>query len=248
MPDCGCRRCWRGRLRRRCGGTCHKALTTRGDGSRTPAVHRIPLYCRGRAGQAGRARSRQRRTRLCRSPCGARAAECHIYKHDYDVIKKGWHFNATDANVPAGRPGQPWIYVDAATGTQIPLSYRAWPGTFRPDQVGMSPFRFTQLFGRHMPGGGPGEIDTKNRRRDSPADRLRQAGDQLPELPRPGPGPRSGGIHRPGRASRTSAGRPRPRRLSRPSAARPKEMDDTFDSTMPDTVTDAEAEGRRSRP
>ena len=66
------------------------------------------------------------------------------------------------ANVPAGRPGQPWIYADAATGTQIPLSYRTWPGTFRPDQVGLSPFQFAQLFGRQMPGGGAGEIDTKN--------------------------------------------------------------------------------------
>jgi hypothetical protein len=89
-------------------------------------------------------------------------SECHIYKHDYDVIQKGWHFNAMDPNVPPGRPGQPWIYADAALGTQIPLSYRAWPGTFRPAQVGLSPFQFTQLFGRQTPGGGAGEIDTKD--------------------------------------------------------------------------------------
>lgn len=135
-------------------------ITNRGDGSRAPAVHRIPLYSEALLGDKREQITAKTEPALPFSTRGT-CSECHIYKHDYDVIRKGWHFNATDANVPPGRPGQPWIYVDAATGTQIPLSYRAWPGTFRPDQVGISPFKFTDMFGRHMPGGGPGEINTE---------------------------------------------------------------------------------------
>jgi len=135
--------------------------TARGDGSRSPGVHRIPLYLEPEQGKPADKITKATSPALpfsVRETC----SNCHIYQHDYDTIKKGWHFNAIDANVPPGRPGQPWIYADPATGTQIPLSYRAWPGTFRPDQVGWSPFRFTQEFGRQMPGGGPGEVDTKN--------------------------------------------------------------------------------------
>ncbi len=119
-----------------------KAVTDRGDGSRTPGVHRIPLYAEAEAGKQGDKITKATSPALPFSMRGT-CSECHVYKHDYDVIKKGWHFNAMDPNVPPGRPGQPWIYVDAATGTQIPLSYRAWPGTFRPSQVGLSPFKFT---------------------------------------------------------------------------------------------------------
>lgn len=85
-------------------------------------------------------------------------SECHTGLHDYDSISTGWHFNAADANALPGRPGQPWILVDAGTGTQIPLSERPWPGTFRPEQLGLTPSQFIQLFGRHMPGGGIGEM------------------------------------------------------------------------------------------
>ncbi len=136
------------------------AILNRGDGSRAPAVHRIPLYSEALPGEDREQITAQTDPALPFSMKGT-CSECHIYKHDYDIIKKGWHFNSTDPNVPAGRPGQPWIYTDAATGTQIPLSYRAWPGTFRPDQVGISPFKFTQMFGRQMPGGGPGELNTE---------------------------------------------------------------------------------------
>jgi len=82
--------------------------------------------------------------------------------HSYDKISKGWHFSAADTNVPAGRVGQPWILVDAGTCTQIPLSYRHWPGTFRPEQLGLTARQFTQIFGGHMPGGGCGELDSDN--------------------------------------------------------------------------------------
>ncbi len=136
-------------------------VLNRGDGTRARAVHRIPLYTEAETGEKREKITAETSPALPFSMRGT-CSECHVYEHTYDVIRKGWHFNATEPNVPAGRPGQPWIHVDAATGTQIPLSYRAWPGTFRPDQVGMSPFQFTDLFGRHMPGGGPGEMDTTN--------------------------------------------------------------------------------------
>jgi len=81
--------------------------------------------------------------------------ECHTY----GIISGGWHFNAADPNVEHGRPGQPWLYVDARTGTQIPLSYRSWEGTYQPAPFGLSDRAFTKIFGRQMPGGGPGETD-----------------------------------------------------------------------------------------
>jgi Zn-finger protein len=79
--------------------------------------------------------------------------------HSYNIINKGWHYNAADPNVPPGRFGQPWIYFDARLATQILLSYRPWPGTFRPEQVGLTDSEFIKIFGRHTPGGGVGERD-----------------------------------------------------------------------------------------
>ncbi|MHC4720968.1 MAG: cytochrome c3 family protein, partial [Planctomycetota bacterium] len=89
--------------------------------------------------------------------------------HDYEKIAGGWHFNAGVMNVPAGRVGQPWMLVDAGTGTQIPLSYRHWLGTFTPEQLGLTSLQFVQLFGRHMPGGGVGELES-----DNPDEAMRQ--------------------------------------------------------------------------
>jgi len=77
--------------------------------------------------------------------------------HNYDKIGTGLHFNAGDSAASAGRPGHPWIYVDQQSGTQIPLSYRDWPGTYLPQEIGISTLNFLETFGRHMPGGGVGE-------------------------------------------------------------------------------------------
>lgn len=77
--------------------------------------------------------------------------------HEYSSISQGWHFNAAAGTAKPGRPGEPWILTDAATKTQIPLSYRGWPGTFKPGEVGLSDFDFLTTFGRHYPGGGVGE-------------------------------------------------------------------------------------------
>ena len=78
--------------------------------------------------------------------------------HEYEIIRKGWHFNATDPKVDPGRPGQPWFWCDPKTGTVLPLSYRNWPNTWRPSDVGISSWQFCLNFGHHLPGGGPGEM------------------------------------------------------------------------------------------
>jgi hypothetical protein len=77
--------------------------------------------------------------------------------HDYESIASGHHFNAIHNSLPAGRPGEPWIWTDDRTGTQLPLSYRRWEGTHHPDDLGISPWDFVLKFGRHLPGGGPGQ-------------------------------------------------------------------------------------------
>jgi hypothetical protein len=80
--------------------------------------------------------------------------ECHTY----EIINTGWHFNYTDSSVSVGRRGQPWILYDQITGTQLPVSYRPWAGTYQPKEVYLTNFKFTQLFGRHLPGGGAGVL------------------------------------------------------------------------------------------
>jgi hypothetical protein len=87
--------------------------------------------------------------------------------HDVAAIGHGWHFNAALAGVPAGRNGQPWLLVDRETATQIPLSYRAWPGTYQPQHMGMSSREFALHFGGRMPGGVAPDDSA------SPADRAR---------------------------------------------------------------------------
>jgi hypothetical protein len=76
--------------------------------------------------------------------------------HDYKTIQRGWHFDAMKSE-KNGRPGEPWIWLDARTGTVLPLSYRKWPGVWDPKAVRLNPWDFTLLFGRHTPGGGPAE-------------------------------------------------------------------------------------------
>jgi len=82
--------------------------------------------------------------------------------HTYDAIGAGWHFNAALGGFPSGRAGQPWVLVDRPTRTQVAVSGRAWPGTFKPEEVGLTPWRMIKLFGRHMPGGGYGQTYDKS--------------------------------------------------------------------------------------
>jgi hypothetical protein len=129
-----------------------KLLGDEADGSRAVPVHLVPLL-----DEQGDKINPDQEPVLpfsMRKTCGA----CH----DYNEIGKGWHFNAADVNVHLGRPAQPWILADAATVTQVPLSYRPWPGAFNPQQLGITTWQFVQLFGRQMPGGGVGEIESTN--------------------------------------------------------------------------------------
>ncbi len=80
--------------------------------------------------------------------------------HDYAAVRQGFHFNAFDEGVPAGRPAQPWVLVDRETGSWIPVTARPWAGAFRPAEAGLSPWDFLMAFGRHLPGGGIGEERT----------------------------------------------------------------------------------------
>ncbi|MEN6333431.1 MAG: hypothetical protein ABFE01_04165 [Phycisphaerales bacterium] len=130
-----------------------KLLGDESDGSRAQPIHRIPLFAENDKGEKGPQVDPNDPMAMpfsTRFTCG----ECH----SYGVIRGGWHFNSVDSNVPAGRPGEPWLYFDSKLGIQLPLSYRAWPGAYRPSQFGMTDVEFTKIFGRHMPGGGPGEI------------------------------------------------------------------------------------------
>ncbi len=118
------------------------------DGNRSVPVHVIELYdTEGAVLNPGEENLMPFSTeRTC--------LECHTV----DVIRHGWHFNAHLPDDPCrpvddGRRGQPWILLDQQTGTQLPLSYRQWPGAWRPDDIGMSRFAFVKEFGTHHPGG-----------------------------------------------------------------------------------------------
>jgi len=134
--------------------TAQQLLGDISDGSLSPSVHFITLH--DEEGATIGPEDEPVQPFSTRQTCG----RCHNYK----AISTGWHFNAADPNFPSqqhGRPGQPWILANAGIATQIPLSYRPWPGAFRPEQLGITPFQFTtRFFGRHMPGGGVGEAES----------------------------------------------------------------------------------------
>ena len=102
------------------------------DGSRVSPVHRIPL--KDELDQEIVPSESYPLPFSARFTC----APCHVY----ETVRKGLHFNAGGKDVPAGRPGEPWIWADEGTGTMIPLSYRKWKGAWdagrgRPDGLGI---------------------------------------------------------------------------------------------------------------
>jgi hypothetical protein len=117
------------------------------DPGLTTPVHNIPLF--NAEGGAIDPAAESAKPISQKVSCG----KCH----DYEIIERGWHFSTGDANVPAGRRGEPWVLADLATGTQIPISPRGWKGTYKPAQVGMSSWVYVDKFGRQMPGGDYGE-------------------------------------------------------------------------------------------
>lgn len=131
--------------------------------SDTPFVHRIPLRDETdiviQPPKPGEVEKNPKPLRLASmtTTCG----KCH----ELPSISSGWHFNAANPNINPGRPGEPWILTDdgvvedlkngqANTRTQIPLSYRKWPQTWRPSEVGINDWKFAYAFGRQLPGGG----------------------------------------------------------------------------------------------
>lgn len=134
--------------------------------SRTPFVHRLTLYDEN--GTAIDPSDEPVRPYSPRATC----SKCH----DYSIISHGLHFNANDPAMAAGRPGEPWIFVDPATGTAAPLSYRAWPGVHPPAALGLTAWQFTLHFGRHLPGGGPGQPDPVALRESKPEHRWSVSG------------------------------------------------------------------------
>ncbi len=117
------------------------------DGNRTRAVHTIPLY--DDEYNEIRPDDYMAKPFSTRNTCG----DCH----DYDKIGMGWHFNASQNITDPGRPGEPWVLVDESAGVQLPLSYRGWAGTWKPQDIGMTEWDFLKEFGRHMPGGDVGD-------------------------------------------------------------------------------------------
>lgn len=120
------------------------------DGNRSHPVHILDLF-----DEEGALIRLSDKTPMPFSPKQT-CQECH----DYGKISSGWHFNATDSEVSSGRRGEPWVLVDPVSATQVPLSHRNWSGTFKPEYFGLSPFFFTEKFGRHLTGGGISENDS----------------------------------------------------------------------------------------
>ncbi len=77
--------------------------------------------------------------------------------HDYETISHGWHFNAFLPDSIDGRDGEPWIWTDPKTGTQLPLAYRKWSHTYNPKAIGITSWEMTRHFGGRMPGGNMGQ-------------------------------------------------------------------------------------------
>jgi len=116
------------------------------DGNRTTPVHLIPLKDEfNQTIVPSEPYPSPYSTRYTCAPC-----------HDYDLIQKGLHFNAV-SSIQDGRPGEPWVWIDLKTGTILPLSYRKWKGMWNPQELGISSWDFSLMFGRHMNGGGIAE-------------------------------------------------------------------------------------------
>jgi hypothetical protein len=134
--------------------------------SQAPYVHRLTLY--DEEGKAIDPADPRPAPYSPKATCG----KCH----EIAEIAHGWHLNAWDPNVPAGRPGEPWMLTDPRTGTVLPISGRRWPGTFTPEQVGLSDWQFVLRFGGHTPGGGYGDPDPDTIAKSREAARWRVSG------------------------------------------------------------------------
>ncbi|MFQ6037789.1 MAG: hypothetical protein ACE5LV_04145 [Candidatus Aminicenantales bacterium] len=132
------------------------------DGSRTTAVHLIPLKDEfGEIIIPSESYPLPYSTRTTCAPC-----------HDYRIIQGGLHFNAGRSGW-SGPPGEPWFWVDERAGTVLPVSLHRQENTWAPRDLGLTQWDFTRLFGRHMTGGGISEPEDS---RVSPASRWNVSG------------------------------------------------------------------------
>ena len=122
------------------------------DGNLSCPVHRFELY--DEDGIQIRSSDKNPKPFSLEKTCG----KCH----DYETIKGGWHFNGHNAEIEKGRNSQPWVLVDVKSRTQIPVSGRGWDGTFRPEEIGLSPWEFVKTFYSHFPGGSYGVMESDN--------------------------------------------------------------------------------------
>jgi len=125
------------------------------SGSHARPVHVIPL--RDENGDTIQPNDRTPLPYSIEQTCGGTC-------HDVSLIRHGWHFNASQRGVPAGRNSEPWIWIDYATATQIPLSYRDWPGTYKPEELGIGARAMALRFGARTPG--PIERDAADNSQD----------------------------------------------------------------------------------
>ncbi len=124
-------------------GVACAAGTSHWDGGRNTPVHRLALN--DELGDAIVPGASDALPMSTRKTCG----QCH----DYDAIASGWHFNMSGTNAAPGRMSEPWFMIDPLSGSQIPMSLRAWGGTYKPKQLGMTDWEWVYAFGRHLPGG-----------------------------------------------------------------------------------------------
>lgn len=121
----------------------HAKVASHWDGGRNTPVHRLALNDEfGDAIVSGAPGALPMSTR---KTCG----QCH----DYATIASGWHFNMSQSKDANTQPAQPWFLIDPQSGSQVPMSLRSWPGTFKPGELGMTDWEWVNTFGRHMPGG-----------------------------------------------------------------------------------------------
>jgi len=112
------------------------------SGSRCPYYHLITLY-----DEDGEAIAPDDEPAQPWSPdrtCG----KCH----DVNAVRRGFHFDHGADKAGAERPGEPWVVTDPDAVTQIPISWRAWPGARHPHDTGLTAWSFLLHFGRHSPG------------------------------------------------------------------------------------------------
>lgn len=86
--------------------------------------------------------------------------------HSYSTIAGGTHFNFQQR--PMGdRRSEPWFLIDEKTGVQLPVSFQKNPGFWSPEAIGLTDWKFVNLFGRSLNGGGLGEPADENQTPDS---------------------------------------------------------------------------------